>query len=168
MMFSKLPQVPRISLRSLRPCGYLLIYNLHIGGIAMTGEKTVDKFVGAGGTPGGIGLFFAGLMMAGVGGYLFLSQVQVTTSWGTFWGYNSFGLSLIPLLIGVGFLFYNGKSVAGWILTILGLGIIVAGILMHLDVYFRPTTLYNTLVMLVLLAGGVGLILRSIRPRKAE
>jgi hypothetical protein len=134
----------------------------------MTGDNSGEKFIGAGGTPGGVGQFFAGLMMAGVGGYLFLNQVQVTTSWGNFWGYNSFGLSLIPLLVGVGFLFYNGKSIAGWILTMLGLGIIVAGILMHLDVYFRPTTLYNTLVMLVLLAGGVGLILRSIRPRKAE
>ena len=134
----------------------------------MTGDKTEEKFIGAGGTPGGVGQFFAGLMMAGVGGYLFLSQVQVTSSWGTLWGYNSFGLSLIPLLIGVGCLFYSGKSVVGWIMTFLGLGIIFAGILMHLDVYFRQTSLYNTLVMLVLLAGGIGLILRSIRPRKTE
>jgi predicted membrane channel-forming protein YqfA (hemolysin III family) len=134
----------------------------------MTGDKTEEKFIGAGGTPGGVGQFLAGLMMAGVGGYLFLNQVQVTSSWGTLWGYNSFGLSLVPLLIGVGFLFYSGKSVVGWIMTFLGLGIIFAGILMHLDVYFRQTSLYNTLVMLVLLAGGIGLILRSIRPRKTE
>jgi uncharacterized protein len=134
----------------------------------MTGDKTENKFIGAGGTPGGIGQFFAGLVMAGVGGYLFLNQVQVISSWGTLWGYNSFGLSLVPLLVGVGFLFYDGKSVVGWILTILGLGIIFAGILMHLDVYFRPTSLYNTLVMLVLLAGGVGLMLRATRPRKSE
>ncbi len=134
----------------------------------MTPDKTEDKFIGAGGTPGGVGQFFGGLVMAGIGGYLLLNQVEVTGSWGTLWGYNTFGLSLVPLLIGVGFLFYNGKSTAGWILSILGLGIIFAGILMHLDIYFRPTSLYNTLAMLVLLAGGIGLILRSIRPRRSE
>ncbi len=126
------------------------------------------KFAGAGGTPGGVGQFFAGLIMAGIGTYLFLNQVQVHSSWGILWGFNSFGLSLVPLLIGVGFLFYSGKSVIGWVLTILGFGIIIAGILMNLDIYFRQTSLYNTLVMLVLLAGGLGLILKSIRPQKAE
>lgn len=125
-----------------------------------------DRFVGAGGTPGGVGQFIGGLIMAGIGTYLFLNQVQVHTSWGNLWGFNSFGLSLVPLLVGVGFLFYNGKSVLGWILTLLGFGIIVAGILMNMDIYFKSTSLYNTLIMLILLAGGLGLILRSLRPQK--
>ncbi len=127
-----------------------------------------ERFVGAGGTPGGVGQFFAGLFMAGIGFYLFLNQVQVHTSWGNLWGFNSFGLSLVPLLVGVGFLFYNGKSTVGWVLTLLGFGIIVAGVLMNLDIYFKPTSLYNTLIMLVLLAGGLGLMVKSLRPQKAE
>jgi hypothetical protein len=61
-------------------------------------------------------------------------------------------------------LFFNGKSAAGWILSTLGFAIILAGILMNMDIYFRRTSLYNTLVMLVLLAGGVGLVARSLRP----
>ncbi len=126
------------------------------------------RFEGAGGTPGGVGQFFAGLIMAGIGTYLFLNQVQVHSSWGNLWGYNSFGLSLVPLLVGVGFLFYSGKSMIGWILTILGFGIILAGILMNLDVYFKQTSLYNTLIMLVLLAGGLGLIIKSLRPQKEQ
>ncbi len=123
-----------------------------------------DRFPGAGGTSGGIGQFFAGVIMAGIGTYLFLNQVQVHTAWGNILGFSSFGLSLVPLLVGVGFLFYNGKSVIGWILTLLGFGIILAGILMNLDIYFKQTSLYNTLIMLILLAGGLGLILRSLRP----
>jgi hypothetical protein len=119
---------------------------------------------GPGGTPGGTWEFLAGLVMAGVGGYLLLNQVQVTTSFWHFWGGNAFGLTLLPLLVGVGFLFFNGKSVIGWLLSILGLAIIVAGILMNMDIYFRATSLFNTLVMLVLLAGGIGLIVRSLRP----
>ena len=41
--------------------------------------------------------------------------------------------------------------------------IILAGIITHLDIYFRQTTLFNTLVMLVLLFGGLGLVARSLR-----
>jgi hypothetical protein len=124
-----------------------------------------DRIIGAGGTPGGIGQFFFGVLLAGVGTYLVLNQVQVTTSWGHLWGYSTFGLSVVPMLIGIGMLFYNGKSAIGWILTILGFGIILAGILMNLDIYFRPTSLYNTLFMLAMLAAGLGLIARSLRPR---
>jgi uncharacterized protein len=129
---------------------------------------TDKKFVGAGGTPGGVGQFFLGILLAGIGVYLILNQVQVTTSWWHVWGFNSFGLSLVPLLIGIGMLFYNGRSVAGWILTILGLGIIIAGILMNMDIYFKPTSLYNTLFMLALVAAGFGLIVRSFRSVKAK
>ncbi len=127
-----------------------------------------DKIIGAGGSPGGIGQFFFGVLLAGVGTYLILSQVEVTSSWGHLWGYNTFGLSIVPMLIGVGMLFYNGKSAIGWILTILGFGIILAGVLMNMDIYFRPTSLYNTLFMLAILAAGFGLIARSLKPRKAE
>ena len=103
--------------------------------------------------------------MAAVGGYLLLNQVQVTTSFWHFWGANSFGLTLLPFIVGMGFLFYNGRSIAGWLLAITGLAIILAGVLMNMDIYFRPTSLFNTLIMLVLLAGGVGLVIRGLRPR---
>jgi uncharacterized protein len=120
--------------------------------------------VGAGGTPGGVGTFLIGLLMTGVGTYLFLSQVQVTTSFWRMWGMSAFGLTLLPLLIGIAFLFYDGKSLLGWILTLLGFAIILAGVLMNMDIYFKTTSLYNTLVMLALLFGGLGLIARSLKP----
>lgn len=121
------------------------------------------KFRGAGGTQGGVGEFLAGLAMAVAGGYLLTSQVSVT---GGFWrlgGYNAFGLSLVPLMIGIGLLFFNGRSVAGWLLTLAGTVIILAGIIANLDIYFRETSLFNTIVMLALLAGGIGLVARSLR-----
>jgi hypothetical protein len=34
---------------------------------------------------------------------------------------------------------------------------------MNLRIYFQPTSLFNTLVMLVLLVGGLGLVARSLR-----
>jgi hypothetical protein len=33
-----------------------------------------------------------------------------------------------------------------------------------LRIYFEPTSLFNTLTMLVLLAGGLGLVARSLKP----
>jgi hypothetical protein len=87
----------------------------------------------------------------------------VTTSFWRFGPYGGFGLSLLPLLAGIGFLFYNGRSVVGWILTVSGAAIILASVLMHMDIYFRPTSLFNTLIMLGLLFGGLGLIARSLR-----
>ena len=101
--------------------------------------------------------------MAGAGGYLILNQVQVTTSFWRFGQYGGFGLTLLPLLAGIAFLFYNGKSVVGWLLTSVGAAILLANILMNMDIYFRQTTLFNTLVMLGLLFGGLGLVARSLR-----
>lgn len=126
---------------------------------------------GAGGTPGGVGQFFLGLLLAVAGGYLLLLQVVVTGGSWSLWGYNAFGLSLVPFLLGVGLLFWNGRSIPGWLLFAAGLVIIFAGILANLAIYFRPTSLFNTLLMLVLLAGGVGLLARSLRahgPRVGE
>lgn len=126
-------------------------------------------FRDVGGTSGGLGEFVVGLIMAVAGGYLLTNQVEVRTSYWRFGGLaNSFGLTLVPLLIGVGMLFWNGKSKLGWLLTVGGAVIILAGILMNMDIYFRPTSLFNTLLMLVLLAGGLGLVFRSLRPHNGR
>jgi uncharacterized protein len=89
--------------------------------------------------------------------------VQVTTSYWSFGGQGSFGLSLLPLLAGIAFLFFDGRSLVGWLLTAVGAVIILAGVLMHMEIYFRQTSLFNTLVMLGLLFGGIGLVARSLR-----
>jgi len=120
---------------------------------------------GAGGTSGGIGLFLIGLGMAVAGGWLLTNQVTVTSGFWQWGGYNTFGLSLIPLIVGIGFLFFNGRSIVGWLLTFCGAIIILAGIITNLEIYFRPTSLFNTVMMLALLAGGIGLVARSLRAR---
>ena len=119
-----------------------------------------------GGTPGGLGEFLMGFVMACVGGYLLSNQVTVGGSYWSFWGTNSFGITLIPLLFGVAILFFNGRSWAGWLLTIAGALFILAGVIANMQIYFRPTSLFNTLLMLILLVGGVGLIARSVRSHR--
>jgi hypothetical protein len=110
-----------------------------------------------------VGEFLVGLAMAVAGAYLLTNQVTVTSG---FWGYfgpHTFGVTLLPLVAGMGLLFFDGKSRPGWLLTIGGALVIFLGILVNLRVYFEPTSLFNTLIMLVLLAGGLGLVARSLR-----
>ncbi len=126
-----------------------------------------------GGTPGGTKTFLLGMIMLVVGGYLLFNQVQVN---GGYWrfsllgqGYGtSFGITLIPLLFGIGILFSNGKSLVGKALTALGFLAILVGIIANLDIHFRQTSLWNTLTMLILIVGGMGLIIRSISPMEKK
>jgi hypothetical protein len=124
-----------------------------------------------GGTPGGTGTFLIGFIMLIVGGYLLLHQVQVG---GNYWnwatgGYGkTFGVTLLPLLFGVGILFFNGKSFVGRVLTFGGALVILAGIIVNLDIHFATTSLYELLTMLVLIVGGIGLIARSVMPMEAK
>jgi hypothetical protein len=104
-----------------------------------------------------------GLVMVCVGAYLLTNQVVVAGSYWSFYGGNTFGVTLIPLLFGVAILFWNGRSVLGWLLTIAGALFILAGVIANMHIYFQPATLFHTLVMLVLLVGGLGLIARAIR-----
>jgi hypothetical protein len=130
----------------------------------ITSTKT-NEMRGAGGTPGGLGEFLFGLAMAAGGGYLLMNQVTVSSGAWQLWGYNAFGLSLIPLLIGIGLLFFDGRSKAGWILTVFGALVIFLGILTNLTIFFRPTSLFGTMIILVLLVGGLGLVARSLRSK---
>jgi hypothetical protein len=139
-------------------------------------QEKQSGFIGAGGTPGGVGIFLLGFAMACMGGWLLTNQVTVSSEYFAsgfmvpFVNYrmNSFGLSLIPFIFGIGFLFFDAKSIAGWLLTIAGLAIILAGILLSMHIYFQPTSLFNTLLMLVLLFGGLGLVLRSFKAAPAK
>jgi len=121
-----------------------------------------------GGTPGGLGDFLIGFAMACIGGYLLSNQVSVVGSYWSFYGTSTFGITLIPMLFGIGMMFFNGRSVIGWLLTVAGALFILAGVIANMHIYFQPTSLFNTLVMLILLVGGLGLIAKAIRPHGAK
>ena len=118
-----------------------------------------------GGTRGGFGMFVVGLGMAIAGLYLLFRQVDVH---GGYWRWGggddrSFGLTLVPLLAGVGVLFWNGSSKLGWGLVGGGLLILVIGIIANMRIHLRSMSLFDTLIILVLIAGGLGVIARSLR-----
>lgn len=110
-------------------------------------------------------MFIFGLALAIAGGYLILNQVQVTGGYWHWWGTNTntFGLTLIPLVIGLGLLFFDGRSIAGWVLAGGGAVIIFVGILANLQIFFTPTTLFNVILMLTMFAAGLGLMARAVK-----
>ena len=129
----------------------------------MTAPQPLRPPRGAGGTPGGLGTFFLGAAMAAAGAWLLADRVTVTSGFWRIGGYDTFGFTLLVLMIGIGFLFFNGRSAVGWVLTALALLAIVLGVVTNLQFFFRPTSLFATVVILVLLAGGIGLVVRSLR-----
>jgi uncharacterized membrane protein HdeD (DUF308 family) len=72
------------------------------------------------------------------------------------------------MLFGVAILFWNRKSTAGWVLTVAGALFILAGVIANMHIYFQPTTLFNTMVMLMLLVGGLGLIAAHLQPMRRK
>ena len=125
---------------------------------------------GAGGTPGGSLSFFLGLSMASAGLYLLLSSITVHSGFGlglVLWNVGGrFGLTsgvlLIPFLAGVGVIFYNSKNSLGWILSVGSLAAIVLGVIMSLQISMRSMNLLELLLILVLLAGGLGIFAKSL------
>jgi len=124
---------------------------------------------GAGGTEGGIGRFLVGFAMFAIGLYLFLSSIWVGGSFwgGVLFGFGGFGLTtgmmLIPFIFGVGMIFYDSRSIAGWGLGGGSIVLILVGILRSLEFHLRPMSLWDLLLILVLTFGGVGLFASSLR-----
>ena len=122
----------------------------------------IDDLKNVGGTSGGLVEFLIGLTMTVAGAYMLISRVIVTSAFWNWGGYNTFGLTLVPLILGIAFVFFNGRSLIGWLLVFISVVFIGSGILMNLQIYFQPTSLFNTIIMLVLFAGGIGLIAKAV------
>jgi uncharacterized protein len=118
---------------------------------------------GAGGTPGGLLAFFAGVGMMLVGAWLFFSNLVVMSTFGTLWGRGGSGIWLLVVLVGIGLVFFSGKSWLGWLLIIVGMLAIMITVITNLTIYFQPNSFLNTLIMLGLIFGGLGLVARSVR-----
>ncbi len=128
---------------------------------------------GAGGTSGGLGHFFIGLIMMCVGFYLLLNAITVRSSFGMgmslyhFGGMNGFsvttGMVMIPFIFGIGIIFYNAKNILGWILTVGSLAALIFGVIASIQFNLRHMSAFDLIVILVLSVGGLGLFLRSLK-----
>ncbi|HET8708625.1 MAG TPA: hypothetical protein VFM46_20120 [Pseudomonadales bacterium] len=129
---------------------------------------------GAGGTSGGIGKFFLGLVMMCGGFYMLLNSIVVSSGFGLGMHLYSFsalggyygvtgGMVLIPFIIGIGMIFFSGSSILGWLLTIGSLAALLFGVISSLQVSLRVMSMFDLIVIFVLAFGGTGLFLSSLR-----
>jgi len=134
---------------------------------------------GAGGTSGGSGQFFLGLVMMCGGFYLLLNNVIVSSSFGLgsrMFGIGGFGITggiiLIPLIIGVAMIFYNSRNYLGWLIAVVSFFAMVFGVISSVSLDLRTMSAFSLITILVLAFGGLGLFLRSLRgaaaPERAQ
>lgn len=126
---------------------------------------------GAGGTSGGIGKFLLGLIMMCGGFYLLLNGIVVSANFGLgtrLFGSGAMGLTggmiLIPLIIGIGMVFYNARSYLGWLIALASFGALVFGVISSVSLNLRTMTAFELLLILTLAFGGLGLFLNALRP----
>ena len=125
---------------------------------------------GAGGSDGGTGTFLIGLIMMIGGGYLLLNGIVVRPLIGfgsRMFGIGGFpvttGMILIPFMFGIGLIFYNSRNWLGWILAGGSLVALIFGVIANMTLQFARMSAFDLIIILVLLVGGLGLFLRSLR-----
>ena len=109
--------------------------------------------------------FLGGLMMLVVGLFILSQKVMVYSS---FFGYRmmfgrfsmSNGMIMIPFIIGIVWMFASGGSFASKVFTGLGILIIVVSIILTTNISLIRMTLYEWVLILILIFGGVGLLAR--------
>lgn len=117
---------------------------------------------------------FVGIILLGVGLFLFSNQVSVGTSWYN-WrfltiGKRNFtnGLISVPLIIGIVMMFYNPKSLVAKIIIALGAIFIIATVIMSINFRFESTTLFNYVLMIGMTSAGAGMILKAVFKKKSS
>ena len=110
--------------------------------------------------------FFIGVVLLGAGLYwLFNSVVVESFGLGAFHiGSTSFnipsGLVIVPLIIGVFWWVISPNSFFAKVITVFGVVIIVASIIASVQFRFKQKSLYEYIIMILMIVAGSGLLAR--------
>ncbi len=115
--------------------------------------------------------FYIGIISMAAGIFFLLSKSVVRSSFLglSIGGINvSTGIVVIPLMAGVIWLVNNPKSIIARIITIAGSIFIIASIIMNIRIYFTTTSLFDYIIMMVLIAIGAGLLIKASKMARQE
>lgn len=108
------------------------------------------------------------VMMCG-GAYLLLESIVVTQTYflgvGLYhWGGMSVtgGMILVPMIFGIGIIFYRPSNLIGWALAIGSLAAMILGVIVNTHFALRSMSLFELICIFVLGVGGLGLFLRAL------
>lgn len=112
---------------------------------------------------GGFGLLLLGL-------FLFMNHVHVGSGIMSLLGFHSvgFGLTIVPLMIGVGLLIFDYKNRLGWIVTIASFALILFAVLSQIVMSFPSISLLGLVIMFLPFAAGGALIAKGMKMRQGK
>lgn len=104
-----------------------------------------------------------------------LNSIRVYHAFGlgsSLFGFGPFrlttGMTLLPLCCGIAMIFYNARTILGWLLFLGSLLAIGVGVVASIHFSLAGMSLFDLLVILTLLLGGLGLFLSSLRAQGAD
>jgi hypothetical protein len=108
--------------------------------------------------------YFLGIALVIAGILMLFQHIRVGSSFFAALGLGSggFGLLLIPLMVGIGWIMYAPKSKVGWIILAASCGIIFFAALSSLIMTFPGMSLLGLIIMLLPFAAGGALILKGV------
>jgi hypothetical protein len=113
----------------------------------------------------------AGYGLGASGILIFLSHITIYyhagMMWGMGWAAPSMGFLVLPLLLGIGMLFYSYKSRVAQLVTLGGFALIILTILGGLSLTFTPLSLLDFVFMSAPLLAGAVLIIKAHEKQKA-
>lgn len=110
--------------------------------------------------------FVAGVALLALGLFIFSQKVVVHSSF--FGGFSLLGVNftsgalVIPLIIGIVWLFVNFDSFGAKILIAVGVLIILFAVILSTQIHLTMMTLYEWILLLVLIFGGIGLVAKTL------
>lgn len=109
-------------------------------------------------------MFLAGLAMLIAGLFIFSQRVMVSSyfSMGFRLGgvHIASGLLIVPLIMGIVWMFASGGSFGSKLLTGIGVFIIIVGVIASTHIRLETITLYEWVLIMVLIFGGLGMLAR--------
>lgn len=106
--------------------------------------------------------FLAGFVMLTTGLFIFSQKVIVFSSFMSGFSMGSMrmtsGMVVVPLIAGIVWMFVTGASFPSKIMTGVGVLLIVVSVIVSTNIYLSSMTLYDWILILVLIFGGAGLL----------
>lgn len=107
--------------------------------------------------------FVGGIVMLAVGLFIFSQKVIVHSNWFGYGGFSvagiriSSGLVIVPLIIGIIWMFAT-SSFASKVFTAISVILILAAVILNTDIRLVTMSLYEWVLILVLIFGGAGFV----------